>query len=324
MPGGRRLGSTGLEVTPVGLGLAALGRPAYITPGRNDDLGPQRSVAAMEQRCHEMLDRAYAAGLRYFDAARSYGHAEQFLASWLRARHLPPGAVTVGSKWGYTYVGAWRLDGPVHEVKDLSVEAFRRQWSETRGLLDGYVSLYQIHSATVESGVLNDPSVLGELCRLRSEGVVIGLTVTGPRQVETIDRALRVDVEGVNPFQSVQATWNLLEPSAGPALADAHDRGWGVIVKEVLANGRLTDQHGGPELDSLRRHAAARQTTVDALVFAAVLSNTWVDVALSGSVTSAQLESNLRGLSIDVPREFSSLAEGPDAYWTRRRTLSWT
>ena len=49
-------------------------------------------------------------------------------------------------------------------------------------------------------------------------------------------------VGGVNPFQSVQATWNLLERSAGPALADAHAAGWGVIVKEALANGRLAER----------------------------------------------------------------------------------
>src|SRR5215831_160076 len=95
----RRLGSTGLIVSRLGLGLAALGRPAYITLGRDRDLGPDRSVAAFERRCHEMLDAAHAAGIRYFDAARSYGMAENFLGSWLRARNPPREAVTVGSKW---------------------------------------------------------------------------------------------------------------------------------------------------------------------------------------------------------------------------------
>jgi hypothetical protein len=40
----RTLGSTGLPVTPVGVGLAAVGRPAYITLGRGEDLGPNRGV----------------------------------------------------------------------------------------------------------------------------------------------------------------------------------------------------------------------------------------------------------------------------------------
>jgi aryl-alcohol dehydrogenase-like predicted oxidoreductase len=53
-------------------------------------------------------------------------------------------------------------------------------------------------------------------------------------------------VDGVRLFDAVQATWNLLEPSAGPALAEAHAAGLGVIVKEALANGRLTDRNDDP------------------------------------------------------------------------------
>src|SRR6266850_1302685 len=127
MSSNRQLGSTGLAVNPIGLGLAALGRPAYITVGRDRDLGADRSVAELERRCHEMLDAAYAAGIRYVDAARSYGMAENFLGTWLQARNPRTEAITVGSKWGYTYVGSWRLDAPVHEVKDLSGNALRRQ-----------------------------------------------------------------------------------------------------------------------------------------------------------------------------------------------------
>ena len=208
----------------------------------------------MQRRCHDVLDAAYAAGIRYIDAARSYGLAESFLASWIEARNLPPDAVTVGSKWGYTYVGGWQLDATVHEVKDLSAEALRRQIAESRAILGPRLRLYQIHSATLESGVLDDRQVLGELARLSSDGLAIGLTVSGPRQGDTIFRALDVAIDGVNPFQCVQATWNLFEPSAGPALAEAHTRGWGVIIKESLANGRLVDRrHDSPAPCGSRR-----------------------------------------------------------------------
>jgi aryl-alcohol dehydrogenase-like predicted oxidoreductase len=72
----RQLGRTGLAVSRIGLGLAAVGRPAYITLGRAADLGPDRSVDSMRTRSHALLDAAYAAGVRYVDAARSYGRAE--------------------------------------------------------------------------------------------------------------------------------------------------------------------------------------------------------------------------------------------------------
>src|SRR5438309_8666069 len=291
----RLLGATGLSVSPIGLGLAASGRPGYITLDRAKDLGSDRSVAALERRSHEVLSAAYDAGIRYFDAARSYGFAEGFLASWLRERGLSPKAITVGSKSGYAYVGDWQVDARVHEVKDHSLAALRRQIAESRGLLDEYLDLYQIHSATLESGVLGDHAVLTELIALRASGLTIGMSVSGPRQADVIRRALAVSAAGVNPFQSVQATWNLLEPSAGPALAEAHDAGWGVIIKEALANGRLADR--------------------DQEAIAAALANPWVDIVLSGAVTEAKVRSNVAALAVHPSANhhaaLSQLAETP-------------
>jgi len=76
----RGLGRRALEVSRLGLGLAAVGRPGYITLGRARDLGVTRTPEAMFARTAELLDAARAAGVRYVDAARSYGRAEDFLA----------------------------------------------------------------------------------------------------------------------------------------------------------------------------------------------------------------------------------------------------
>jgi aryl-alcohol dehydrogenase-like predicted oxidoreductase len=79
------LADDGPVVSRIGLGLAALARPAYITGGRAGDL-PDRSVAGLRARTFAMLDAAYESGIRYFDAARSYGRAEEFLGGWLAGR----------------------------------------------------------------------------------------------------------------------------------------------------------------------------------------------------------------------------------------------
>jgi aryl-alcohol dehydrogenase-like predicted oxidoreductase len=320
----KRLGSTDLVVSSMGLGLAALGRPAYINLHRDADLGADRSIVAMERRCHEMLDAAFQLGIRYVDVARSYGLAEQFLGSWLHSRRVPAGAVTVGTKWGYTYTGEWRVDAPVHEMKDLSVATLERQVAESRIFLGDHLQLLQIHSATLESGVLDDRRVLDELARLRSMGLTIGLTVTGARQADVIRRALLVEVKGANLFQVVQATWNLLETSSGPALADAKSQGCGVIVKEALANGRLTDDGVENETAALRRFAERLGTSVDVLALAAVASQPWADVVLSGAVTQSQLQRNASALELKVNAEdFSTVALPPDEYWTRRSAAKW-
>ncbi len=319
----RPFGSTGLDVTPIGLGLAAVGRPAYINVGRERDLGQDRSPGAMEARTHALLDEAVALGLRYVDVARSYGRAEEFLASWLTGRNDDAPHVTVGSKWGYRYVGEWRMDAPVHEVKEHSLEMLRSQLAESRRLLGTWLRLYQIHSATFESGVLENPDVLRELARLREEGLAIGLTVSGPNQAAVVRAALGVRVDGVNPFGSVQATWNLLEPSAGPALAEAHDAGWGLIVKEALANGRLLL----PGHAALQRVAARHDASLDALAMAAALAQPWADVVLSGAATADQLASNVAALEAPVSAEdlddLASLAEPAGDYWAERSALAW-
>jgi aryl-alcohol dehydrogenase-like predicted oxidoreductase len=315
----RTLGHTGLRVSPIGLGLAALGRPGYINLGHGADLHGEIDVAAMEQNAHRVLDAAFAGGVRYVDAARSYGKAEEFLASWLERRGLRPGELTVGSKWGYTYTAGWEVDADPPEVKDLSAATLRRQVAESRGLLGPHLRLYQIHSATIESGVLEDRDVLDELSGLRVEGLRVGVTATGARQAETIRHALDVGI-----FDTVQATWNLIERSAGPALGEAHAAGLGVIVKEALANGRLTARGEEPLLvDAARRLGASP----DALALAAALAQPWVDVVLAGATTVEQLESNLAAPGVpydeELDRQLAPLVEEPAQYWSTRAALPW-
>ena len=309
-----------LPATSIGLGLAALGRPGYLNLGHGADLGDDRTEAALEERAHEVLDAAYESGIRYFDAARSYGLAEQFLASWLSSRDIAAGEVAVGSKWGYEYTAGWQVDADPPEVKDLSVGQFRRQARETMNLLGDHLTLYQIHSATLESGVLDDEELIEELADLSDGGVEVGLTVTGPDQAATIDRAIAVDA-----FDSVQATWNLIERSAGDALARAKAAGMRVIIKEALANGRLAGRAPAPALE---RAARSLGTTPDALALAAALSQPWTDVVLSGAATVDQVHSNLgaRGVALGpgVIEELEVLAEPAADYWQRRAALDWT
>jgi aryl-alcohol dehydrogenase-like predicted oxidoreductase len=315
----RTLGRTGLPVSSVGLGLAALGRPGYINLGHGEDLRGQVDVSAMERNAHSVLDAAFEGGVRYYDAARSYGRAEAFLASWLDRRGVHPGEVTVGSKWGYTYTAGWRVDAERAEVKDLSLDTLRRQVAESRELLGPHLRLYQIHSATLESGVLEDRGVLEQLGGLREEGLAVGVSVTGPRQGETIRRAMET-----GGFDAVQATWNLLERSAEAPLAEAHAAGLGVIVKEVLANGRLTSRGADSLVVSI---AEEHGTTPHALAFAAALARPWADVVLSGATTVEQLRSNLAALDLDYDEALASrlaqVAEEPAEYWSTRAALPW-
>lgn len=327
----RTLGGGGPRVTRIGLGMAALGRPGYLTLGHGDDLA-DASVAGMEAHAHAVLDAAWAAGVRYVDAARSYGRAEAFLGSWLRARGISPDEIFVASKWGYTYTAGWRADADVHEVKEHSAATLARQREESRAELGPWLRLYQIHSATLDSGVLEDDAVLDALARLRDGGLLVGLSLSGPRQADALRRATEVRRDGSPLFAAVQATWNVLEPSAGAALAEAHAAGMGVVVKESLANGRLTARNDDPafarSMAVLRAQAERLGTTVDALAMAAVLARPWADVVLSGAARIDHLAANLGALAAgwddEAEAALAPLAEAPEAYWSARSHLPWT
>jgi aryl-alcohol dehydrogenase-like predicted oxidoreductase len=270
-----------------------------------------------------MLDAAASAGITYFDAARSYGRAEEFLVRWLDARHRQPGETVVGSKWGYIYTADWKTDAEVHEVKIHSRENLDRQFAQSTGFLSAHLRVYQIHSATRKSGVLEDYAVVSRLGELRDAGMVIGLTVSGPDQADTIQRALEIEIDGRRLFGSVQATWNLLETSAGAALAEAADAGLGVIVKEAVANGRLTSRS---QAIAGRVVEVAGEWPIDAVAIAAALHQPWAGVVLSGAATSRQLVSNLQALDVtqEVTERLPHLAETPEAYWSTRSALAWT
>ena len=309
----------------IGIGLAAVARPAYITAGRDRDLGEQRGVDDLRARTWAVLDAAVEAGTEYVDVARSYGRAEEFLAGWLAER--PDVRVEVGSKWGYRYVGGWRTDADVHEVKDHSLQAFREQRDESLALLGGRLGVYHVHSATLDTGVLDDRPLHEELAALRDSGVAVGISTSGPHQADAVRRALEVEVGGRPLFTSFQSTWNVLETSVAPALAEAVRAGATVIVKEPVANGRLVPGTDDPSPGARRVSALAAELGVgeDAVALAAALAQPWATRVLSGAVTPDQVRSNASAADLDLPADaLDGLAEDPADYWAARSRRSWS
>jgi aryl-alcohol dehydrogenase-like predicted oxidoreductase len=280
-------------VARIGLGLAALGRPGYLNVGHGSELGDDRSVAALRARTFAVLDYAYAAGIRDFDVARSYGRGEEFLGEWLRAHN--PSGIRVSSKWGYIYTAGWEVAHHPPEVKHHDLVTFRRQLAETRENLGEWLTLYQIHSATPESGVLSNDAVLAAL---QETDLPLGVSVSGTSQAETIDLALSLGL-----FDAIQATWNLHERAAAAALARASAAGLSVYVKEAMANGRLADQ--------------------DDVALAAALAQPWATVVLSGAASVEVLRSNLRARELQPPGDLAHLVEDSASYWARRAELDW-
>ncbi|OHX66173.1 aldo/keto reductase [Flammeovirga pacifica] len=322
-------GKTNKYTSRVGLGLAALGRPGYINLGHGNDLKNNYQIDHMQQKCVDMLNLAHDKGIRYFDAARSYGKAEQFLNKWIASKQEHQ--AVIGSKWGYEYTAEWNVNAEHHEIKNHNLQLLKQQWGESINLLHDHLDVYHIHSATVGSAVLENEEVINQLWNIKNEGVIIGLSLSGTQQSDTLSKALEIQRDGEHLFQSVQATYNILERSAGKMLQEAKYQGWGVIIKEVFANGRLTNRNQEPAFESalqkLQFIAQKHQVDVDAIAMAFVLSQPWVSVALSGATTEEMLTSNLKGLDIKLDlmdfQMLDEIQEESNDYWTKRSALEW-
>jgi aryl-alcohol dehydrogenase-like predicted oxidoreductase len=239
----------------------------------------------------------------------------------------------VASKWGYTYTADWSTSAQQHEIKDHSLAAFERQFAESYARLGPYLSLYQIHSVTADGKTLEDDALIDAIARLRERGIGAGLSVSGAGQDVAIRRALAVHRDGKRVFDSVQATWNLLERGAESALQEAHDAGMKVVVKESLANGRLTHENRNdddvfsPRLAKIRALAESRGTTIEKLALAAALARPWADIVLTGAATVEQIHSSVAAVAVDYDAELDEqirpLSIASEDYWRARSSFRW-
>jgi aryl-alcohol dehydrogenase-like predicted oxidoreductase len=300
-----------------------------------------RSVDGMQQQANAVMDELFQQSrslVPWLDCARSYGLSEKFVGEYLRSNNVSPSDVFVSSKWGYTYVAVG--EGEPHEVKDHSLENFLKQVEETSENIGEYVKLYQVHSATFDSGILTNTKVHEALNKCREEkGWKIGLSVSGPSQDELIREAMQIKVASQQRlFDSVQVTYNILEQRPHDALIEAHKAGLDIIIKEGLANGRVLSNPTLLELSS------TLNCQPDQLALAAILAQSFRPRVLSGSVSADQLRSNLGSFysiedseSMSVAERLVSTTEGQgvlqklmescrmesDKYWGDRSALKW-
>ena len=306
----------------LGLGLAALGRPEYLNI--RSAVSIDKSEAAFKENAFLVLDKAYACGVRFFDTAPSYGKGEAFLQEWNASRKHAD--VVLSSKWGYTYVANWKLGflGP-HEVKEHSLQKLKEQWQVTQGLLPK-LKVYQIHSATFESAVLQNTAVLQHLFQLKKEfGLQLGLTVSGPKQKELLTEASEICLDNEPLFDSFQVTYNLFEQAAFEVLKQLKGAGRFLIVKEGLANGRIFLPT--KTRNTLEGLALKYQVGIDAIALRFCMDAVGPNVVLSGAASAAQLTQNLCALNFQLtPSEIEQLkgAKMPtETYWHERSQLPW-
>lgn len=317
-----------MSKTKIGLGLAALGRPEYINI--RDESTHDKSEEAFRENAFSVLNFAYKSGIRYFDTAPSYGKGEEFLTNWnskYQHEHL-----SLSTKWGYTYVANWELGfNGAHEVKEHSLEKLIEQWQVSKKL-EPQLKIYQVHSATFESGILENKEVLKRLYEIKKEtGLQIGITTSGTNQSEIIEAALKIKVENEDLFDSIQVTYNIFEQSTQAILKHLLQLGKTVIIKEALANGRIFKNEKFSHykklymvIDSL---AKKYRVGTDAIALRFIMDNLEPTYLLSGASSIDQLEQNIKAYSFKLDKEelkvLQSFKTDSQKYWKERNELSW-
>ena len=311
----------------LGLGTAALGRPQYINvrlhTKENSDLETFR------KQSFAVLENAYNLGVRYFDTAPGYGLAEELVLEWLQTKE--DNAIEVATKWGYTYTANFDINATIHEVKEHSLAKLKEQWNFSKKLLP-YLKVYQIHSATLETGVLENTDVLNHLVFLKKEHKLkIGLTTTGTNQLEVIKKALDIAINGVQVFDLFQVTYNFLDQSLKELSAELVRQNKQIVIKEALANGRVFRNTIYPHYDemytTLERLSKKHSVGVDAISLKYCEQTITNSIVLSGASTSEQLKENLKLQTFTLSNNDIDILNGlkvtPDFYWTERKKLGW-
>ncbi|WP_308990970.1 aldo/keto reductase [Mariniflexile litorale] len=311
----------------LGLGMAAIGRPHYINVRKNTTA--KSEVTELKANGFEVLDEAYKLGVRYFDTAPGYGLAEQLLIEWLANKN--DNSIQVATKWGYTYTANFDADALVHEVKEHSISKLKEQWQVSKNLLP-FLTTYQIHSATLETGVLENESVLNELAHLKSEfNLKIGISTTGENQVEVIKKALEVSVDGIPLFDTFQSTYNVLDQSVFNVNNLLKQEGKKLIIKEALANGRIFRNSNYPKYTDFYNYMESVSNKynvgVDAIALQFCARTIPESIILSGASTVGQLKENLKldafVLTEEELNRLKHFSVEPTWYWNERKQLKW-
>ena len=248
----RDLGKTGLKVSALALGCM-----------RFDPDNP----ALAEQ----IVDKAVAAGVNYFETTRGYiaGKCQHLTAPGLKGRSR---GLILSGKAG---VNAGTTADSYRAEIDLQMQILCVDYLEFFQV--GWFSLAQMEFLTKPGGALK------ALDKARSEGIIGHIGFTGHDSPGNFIKCIETGI-----FDSLTVPYSMLNRAYAPAIKRAGELGVGVIAMCPVAGGMLASP--APQLQQLIPGGA--KTTADAAL-RFVLANPDVSTACSGMHTLEMLRENL-------------------------------
>ncbi len=224
VPPRRRLGRTGLTVSPVGFGAFKIGRNQGIKYAAGYDLPDDETS---DRLLHRVLDL----GIDLIDTAPAYGSSEERIGRALSGRRDD---FTLSTKVGET----WRGDAGHYDFSPDAVEGSLER--SLKALRTDRLDLVFVHSDGSDRAILERGEVLEVLERRRDAGDLRFIGFSG----KTVEGHLAAIESGA--FDALMVEFHPLEPSQRPVIEAASAADVGIVVKKGLASGRLEPRDALP------------------------------------------------------------------------------
>jgi len=250
----RPLGSSGILVSPLGLGTVKLGRNQGVKY-------PEAFRLPDDKEARALLDNANALGINLIDTAPAYGNSEERLGKLLRGQREQ---WVIASKVGEEFEG-----GQSHF--DFSAAHTRYSVERSlRRLQTDVIDLLLVHSDGNDLAILQQEEVCATLAALKNEGKIRTFGFSG----KSAEGNLLALQQGAD---CAMVTYNLAEQSEHSVLDYAAAHGKGILVKKALASGHACLAEGQDPL---------------AASFALVFAHIGVSAAIVGTINPAHLKQN--------------------------------
>ena len=243
----RSLGSTGIDVSVLGLGTVKFGRNEQVKY-------PQEFKIPGDQDMMRILDLAWSLGINFIDTAPAYGSSEERLGQLLGQRH----------DWVIeTKVGEIFENGQSHF--DFSAQHTRESVENSlRKLRRDYIDVVLVHSSGDDMNIIQQTDALAELDKLKQKGLIKAFGMSS----KTVEGGLWV----VENCDVVMATCNLEYNEEQPVLDRAKELNKGVVVKKGLLSGYAGVAEGGMGIERSFEHVLS-QPSVSSMIVGTISTN---------------------------------------------------
>lgn len=249
----RALGSTGIDVSVLGLGTVKIGRNQQVKYPAGFELPDDSAVI-------ELFELAWSLGINFIDTAPAYGSSEQRLGELLPNRNDWVIVTKVGEIFEN---GQSRFDFSFeHTVNSVEQSLSKLK----RDVLD----VVLVHSDGNDMAIINHEPVFDALHQLKHRGLIRAYGMSSKT------------VEGgswtVEHCDVVMATANLDYDEERPVLELAEKLNKGVIIKKGLQSGHADSASGGGGVEKSFRH---------------IMNLPGVSSMIVGTINKSHLQSNI-------------------------------